>query len=138
LTYSVFPVYSWLFNIVATNKDMELLKEALKAMNSWMKMICVFEWPEFFQFVDIMVSYCASSITTDDSDQLTDLTLEILSGIIGDPSAHQYPTLILKTLDKILPLQSSLDIVIQRQDMVNRFYIKTKITYYYEQLLIYV
>jgi hypothetical protein len=113
-------VYSWLFNIVATNKDTELVTESLKAMNSWMKMICIFEWPEYFQFVDLLCSFCVSSVAADDPDQLSDLTLEILSGIIGDPSAHQYPTFILKTLDKIIPLQPSLEIVIQRQDLVGR------------------
>lgn len=110
-------VYSWLFNVVKTQKDIELIAESLKALNSWMKMICIFDWPEHFQFVDVLTSHCVSSIASEEG-HLSDLTLEILSGIIGDPTAHQHPTSILKMLDKIIPLQGSLDTILQRQDMV--------------------
>lgn len=97
---------------------MDVVVEALKAMNSWMKMICICEWPDLGNFVDILVLYCASSVNTE-NDKLTELTLEILSGIIGDPNAHQYPTVILIILEKILPLQASLDIVLQREEAVS-------------------
>lgn len=118
--YCVFvSVFSWLFNVVKTQQNLDVVVEALKAMNSWMKMICICEWPDLSHFVDILVVYCASSVNTQ-NDKLTELTLEILSGIISDPNAHQYPTVILTVLDKILPLQPALEIVLQREDTVRK------------------
>lgn len=110
-------MFTWLFNVVKTQQNIEVVIEALKAMNSWMKMICICEWPDLSQFVDVLVLYCASSVNTE-NDRLTELTLEIISGIISDPNAHQYPTIMLMILGKILPLQTTLDIVIQREDAV--------------------
>ncbi|ODM95160.1 Importin-13, partial [Orchesella cincta] len=108
-------MFSWLFNVVKTQQNHEVVVEALKAMNSWMKMICICEWPDLSQFIDILVVYCASSVNTQ-NDRLTELTLEIISGIIGDPNAHQYPSVILNILEKILPLEAALDVVLQKED----------------------
>jgi hypothetical protein len=111
-------VYSWLFNVAENKTDnRELVLETFKALNSWMKMICIFEWPELFQFVDLLCTSVTKYIDMNDGD-VGDITVEILSGIIGEPQAHQYPTIMLKILDKIIPLHPSMQLIRQRDDMV--------------------
>ncbi|OXA42859.1 Importin-13 [Folsomia candida] len=93
-------LYSWLFNVAQNKTDnRELVLEIYKALNSWMKMICIFEWPELFQFVDLLCNSVVTYVDLNDGD-VGDIVIEILSGIVGEPQAHQYPTIILKLLDK--------------------------------------
>jgi len=109
-------VFSWLFTI-ARSPSLHLAEEALRAMNSWMRLLCIWEWPEVNAFTETLVSFCENSARCA-KDNLCDLTLEVLSGIIGDPNSHMYPSHILTLLDKIIPLQPSLDIILQRDEMV--------------------
>ncbi len=79
----VFPVYSWLFNVAQNkNENRELVLETFKALNSWMKMICIFEWPDLFQFVDLLCNSVVTFVDLNDSD-IGDIVIEILSGIVS-------------------------------------------------------
>lgn len=80
-----------------------------------MSMLRLSEWSQIKDLVSSLVNLCNKAILSSD-DLVCDVTLEIINGIIADSMA--YPNLILTILDKVLPLQSCLDILLQRQDMV--------------------
>lgn len=82
-----------------------------------MKICCICSWSEVLNVIDTLVSYCATAAASEE-DAVCESCLEILSGIIADPSATMYPTLILNILGKILPLQASIDTVLMRHNMV--------------------
>lgn len=111
-------MYSWLYNVAQNKGDnRELVLETFKALNSWMKMICIFEWPDLYPFVDLLCGAVTNYVELNDGD-VGDVVIEILSGIVGEPQAHQYPTIILKLLDKVMQLRPSLQVVMGRDDMV--------------------
>ncbi|CAG7822953.1 unnamed protein product [Allacma fusca] len=109
-------MFSWLFNILRSQPDPDTIVEILKALNSWMKVSCVCSWSEVLTVIDTLVSYCATAAASDE-DAVCESCLEILSGIIADPSATMYPSLMLNVLGRILPLQASIDLVLMRNNM---------------------
>jgi len=74
-------VFSWLFVIVKAQQNIELVKEALRAMILWMKMLSICEWADTTNLIETLVSLCKDSIRLGDYT-LCELCIEMLSGII--------------------------------------------------------
>ena len=104
--------------MVQSQPNMDVVKEAIKAMIPWMKMLSICEWRELNSLLDTLVTLCKNSVQIGDYS-LCENCLELLSSIVADPYTHLYPTIVLTVLDKILPLQAMLDVVLEVQDMVN-------------------
>lgn len=121
-------MFNWLLSILEAQLSIELVKEALRAMILWMKMISIFDRKDLASVLEILVNLCTDSIRLGDYN-LCELCVELISGIICDPSAHHHPLSVLLILDKILPLQSMLDAILDLNDMVRVLAIFFYLTY---------
>jgi len=102
-----------------SQQNMDVVNEAINAMIPWMKMFSICEWSELHNLLDLLVNLCKKSVQLGEHS-LCENCLEMLSSIIADPNTHLFPSVILTILDKILPLQATLDVILDVQDMVSR------------------
>jgi hypothetical protein len=117
--YIYLAVFTWLYGMVQAqqNMDMDVMKEAIKAMIPWIKMLTVCEWKDLNNLIDTLVFLCKKAVCLGDYG-LCENCLELMSSIVADPNTHLYPTVVLTILHKIIPLQPTLDVVLELQDTV--------------------